>query len=87
MHESTHLGRLLGSRPFDFFGKASYTLYLIHAGVLDRSLIQHVTTNLPLRFVITNILAIALYKGIEHPLYRKLLPHGTRTPALKTKPQ
>lgn len=87
INESTHLGRLLGSRPFGLFGKASYALYLIHAGVLDRFLTQHVTTNLPLRFVITNILAIALYKGIEHPLYRKLLPHGTRTPALKTKPQ
>lgn len=84
MSEPTRIGRLLGSRPFDLFGKASYALYLIHAGVLDQVLTQHVTTSLLLRFVITNILAIALYKGIEYPLYQKLLPHGTKTSALKT---
>jgi peptidoglycan/LPS O-acetylase OafA/YrhL len=84
MSEPTRIGRLLGSQPFDLFGKASYALYLIHAGVLDQFLTQHVTTSLLLRFVITNALAIALYKGIEHPLYKRLLPHGTETSALKT---
>jgi len=74
MHESTRLSRLLGSRPFDLFGKASYAFYLIHAGVLDRFLTLHLTTNLPLRFLITNALAIALYKGVECPLHRLLAP-------------
>ena len=76
MSEPTHLGRLLASRPFDLLGKASYAFYLIHAGVLDRFLTQHITTSLPLRFLITSVLAIALYKGIEQPLHRRLVPRG-----------
>jgi peptidoglycan/LPS O-acetylase OafA/YrhL len=76
--EPTPLSRLLGSRPFDLFGKASYAFYLIHAGVLDRFLTLHITTSLPLRFLITNVLAIALYKGIEQPLHRLLVPRSTR---------
>lgn len=79
IHESTHLRRLLGSRLFVLFGKASYAFYLIHLGILDRFLTLHVTTSLPLRFVITNVLAIALYKGIEHPLHQMLVP---RKPAV-----
>jgi peptidoglycan/LPS O-acetylase OafA/YrhL len=74
LHEPTRLSRLLGSWPFDLFGKASYALYLIHAGVLDHFLTQYITTSLSLRFLITNALAIALYKGIEHPLHRLLAP-------------
>ncbi|RZK29386.1 MAG: acyltransferase [Hymenobacter sp.] len=84
VNEPIRFGRLLSSPPFDLFGKASYALYLIHAGILDRFLTQHVSTNLPLRFVITNVVAIALYKGIEHPLYRKLLPHNAAARALKS---
>jgi peptidoglycan/LPS O-acetylase OafA/YrhL len=76
MSEPTHLGRLLVSRPFDLLGKASYAFYLIHAGVLDQFLTQHVTMSLPLRFLITNVLAIVLYKGIEQPLHRRLVPRS-----------
>jgi peptidoglycan/LPS O-acetylase OafA/YrhL len=76
MDEPTRLSFLLGSRPFSLFGKASYALYLIHVGVLDRFLTLHVATNLPIRFLITNALAIILYKGIEQPLHRKLVPRS-----------
>jgi peptidoglycan/LPS O-acetylase OafA/YrhL len=72
--EPSRLRSLLGSRPFDLFGKASYALYLIHIGVIDEFVKLHVTTNLPVRFIIANVLAIALYKGVEHPLYRRLIP-------------
>jgi peptidoglycan/LPS O-acetylase OafA/YrhL len=84
MSEPTRLSRLLGSRPFDLFGKASYAFYLIHAGILDRFLTEHVTTSLPLRFVTPNILTIALYKGIERPLYRKLVPHSAAATSLQS---
>jgi peptidoglycan/LPS O-acetylase OafA/YrhL len=88
VQEPTRLSRLLSSRPFDLFGKASYAFYLIHAELLDRFLTLHVTTNLPLRFLITNALAIALYKGIEDPLHRLLaLPRVASTATKKTNPQ
>jgi peptidoglycan/LPS O-acetylase OafA/YrhL len=72
IHEPSPLRRVLSSRLFDLLGKASYAFYLIHAGLLNRFLDLHVTTNLPLKFAITNALAIVLYKGIEYPLYKKL---------------
>jgi peptidoglycan/LPS O-acetylase OafA/YrhL len=84
MSESTHLSRLLRSNLFDLFGKASYALYLIHAGILDQFLTQHVTANLPLRFLITNILAISLYKGVEYPLHRLLAPRKAEVLAAKS---
>jgi peptidoglycan/LPS O-acetylase OafA/YrhL len=88
VQEPTRLSRLLSSRPFDLFGKASYAFYLIHAELLDRFLTLHVTTNLPLRFLITNALAIALYKGIEDPLHRLLAPPRVASTATKkTNPQ
>jgi peptidoglycan/LPS O-acetylase OafA/YrhL len=68
--------RILSSRLFDLLGKASYAFYLIHAGLLNRFLDLHVTTNLSFKFIITNILAIVLYKGIEYPLYKKLTTHS-----------
>lgn len=73
IHEPSLLRRVLSSRPFDLLGKASYAFYLIHAGLLDRFLDLHVTTSLLLKFVIVNALAIALYKGVEYPLYQKLM--------------
>jgi len=79
--EPSRLSHLLGSRPFDLLGKASYAFYLIHAGILDRFLTLNVTTSLPLRFVMTNVLAIALYKGIEHPLYQKLVSRSPKRPS------
>jgi peptidoglycan/LPS O-acetylase OafA/YrhL len=77
IHEPTRLRHLLGSQLFALLGKASYAFYLIHLGVLDQVLTQHVTSSLPLRFLITNILAIALYKGIEQPLHRRLVPRSS----------
>lgn len=81
--EPTRLHRVLSSRPFDLFGKASYALYLVHAGILNQLLTQYITTSLPLRFVITNVIAIALYKGIELPCYRKLVPRRAEVPVVK----
>lgn len=84
IYESTRLRRLLRSRLFALLGKASYAFYLIHLGLLDRFLTLYITTSLPLRFIITNILAIALYKGIEQPLYQKLVPRSTKALALQS---
>jgi peptidoglycan/LPS O-acetylase OafA/YrhL len=73
IHEPSRLRSALESPLFTVLGKASYAFYLIHLGILDRLLALHVTTSLTLRFIITNVLAIALYKGIEQPLHRKLV--------------
>jgi peptidoglycan/LPS O-acetylase OafA/YrhL len=73
IYENSYLQRLLGSPPFDVLGKASYALYLIHAGLLDQFISLHITHSLPLRFLIINLLAIMLYRYVEYPLHKKLV--------------
>jgi peptidoglycan/LPS O-acetylase OafA/YrhL len=75
LHEQTWLKRLLETPLFDLLGKSSYTFYLIHVGVLDFFLNDFVTTSILGKFVIINLVAIILYKLVEHPLHRLLASH------------
>jgi peptidoglycan/LPS O-acetylase OafA/YrhL len=70
--EQTMLSRVLASKPFEAMGKASYAFYLIHLGILSQFLQLHVTQNVWLCFIITNLVALGLYQWVERPLYRLL---------------
>lgn len=72
IREETVLRRLLATKAFDLLGKASYTFYLIHMGILSRFLDFNVTQNLFLKFVLTNLVAIALLKLVEEPMHKWL---------------
>lgn len=72
LHERTWLRRLLETPLLDLLGKSSYTFYLIHVGVLDFFLNDFVTTSILGKFVVINLVAIALYKLVEHPMHRLL---------------
>jgi peptidoglycan/LPS O-acetylase OafA/YrhL len=69
LHEQTLLKRLLETPLFDLLGKSSYSFYLIHVGVLDFLLNQYVSNNIGVKFILINLVAIALYKLVEHPLH------------------
>ncbi|WP_216726712.1 acyltransferase family protein [Hymenobacter siberiensis] len=69
LYEKTWLKRLLETPMFDLLGKSSYCFYLIHVGLLDFLLDDFVTTNILGKFIIINIVAIMLYKFVEHPLH------------------
>ena len=70
--EHSLLRNVLSSKLFDLLGKSSYAFYLIHYGVLSRLLELYVTHNLAASFLITNLVAIGLYKCIEHPFQEML---------------
>ena len=70
IREPSRLQRLLASKPFDLFGKASYAFYLVHLGVLSQFLKGYVSNNVCIMFLLTNLVAIALYKWVEHPIYQ-----------------
>ena len=72
LHEKTLLRKLLETRLFELLGKSSYSFYLIHVGVLDFLLNDYVTHNILVKFIIINLVAIALYKFVEHPLHALL---------------
>jgi peptidoglycan/LPS O-acetylase OafA/YrhL len=72
IREQTSLQRLLATKAFQLFGKASYAFYLIHLGILSRLLDFHVSTNLLVKFLITNAIAVLLFSFIEEPLHRRI---------------
>ena len=72
IREYSWLRSLLETKLFDLLGKSSYAFYLVHGGILNFFLNDFVTTNIFLKFLITNVVAIVLYKMIEHPVHKLL---------------
>jgi peptidoglycan/LPS O-acetylase OafA/YrhL len=72
IQEQSILRRVLASNTFSLLGKASYAFYLIHYGILNEVLERYVTENLMIRFIIINLVAIGLYKLVEHPMHKLL---------------
>jgi peptidoglycan/LPS O-acetylase OafA/YrhL len=72
IRESSWLRALLETKLFDLLGKSSYAFYLVHGGILNFVLNDFVTTNIFIKFLITNIVAIVLYKVVEHPVHKIL---------------
>jgi peptidoglycan/LPS O-acetylase OafA/YrhL len=69
LYEQSLLRKLLETRLFDLLGKSSYSFYLIHVGVLDFLIDDNITTSILSKFILINLVAIALYKFVEHPLH------------------
>jgi peptidoglycan/LPS O-acetylase OafA/YrhL len=68
LSERSLASRILASRPFQVLGQSSYSFYLIHIGVVQLFLRNNLTTNIIYLFLLLNLLAILLYKWVEHPL-------------------
>ena len=49
-------------------GKSSYVFYLIHMGIFV-VILNKVSTNELFQFFMLNIIAVLIYKLIEHPLH------------------
>jgi peptidoglycan/LPS O-acetylase OafA/YrhL len=73
IREHSWLRSLLETKLFDLLGRSSYAFYLVHGGILNFALNDFVTANLFVKFLITNLVAIVLYKAIEHPLHKLLV--------------
>ena len=72
LYEKTWIKHILETRLFDLLGKSSYTFYLIHGGILNVALNKYVTTNILIKFVITNAIAVLVYLYIERPIHKRL---------------
>jgi peptidoglycan/LPS O-acetylase OafA/YrhL len=66
--EKSAVATFLSTPLMDLLGKSSYAFYLIHVGICEMLLDKYVTHNLLIRFIVLNLMAIAVYKWIEHPL-------------------
>ena len=73
IREQSLVRRLLKTKAFELFGKASYMFYLVHMGILSQFLKMHITGNIWLIFLIANLVALLLYIYIEQPLHKRLV--------------
>lgn len=64
--------RLLETKLFQLLGRSSYTFYLIHIGVIQFWLRNHVTTNVIGLMPVLVGVAILLHTYVEEPLHRLL---------------
>lgn len=80
--ERSFISRVLASRLFQLLGRSSYSFYLIHMGVLQILLNKYLTNNAFVLFVVLNIIAVFLFKWVEHPaqqwLTTAIRPAGLR---------
>ena len=72
INEQTQFQRLLQTPVFDLLGRSSYAFYLIHVGVINSYFSAYVSDNWMVRLVGLTLVAIALYKWVEHPLQKLL---------------
>jgi peptidoglycan/LPS O-acetylase OafA/YrhL len=80
IYERTWLRRVLESKTAQLLGKSSYAFYLIHLGTLDTIFSVYVTDNEVARLGIYTLLAILLYKWVEHPLHELLRARTEKRP-------
>ncbi|TVT43050.1 acyltransferase [Hymenobacter setariae] len=80
LYERTWLRRILESKTAQLLGKSSYAFYLIHLGTLDTIFSVYVTGNVVARLCAYTLLAILLYKWVEHPLHKLLRAPSEKRP-------
>ncbi|WMN12147.1 acyltransferase [Marivirga salinae] len=71
--EKTYFSKFLSTPVMILLGNSAYAFYLIHLGYFSEFIYFHVSSNLIIRFVSLNILAVLIYKFMELPVQRALL--------------
>ena len=62
--------KILAYTPIVLLGKASYTFYLIHVGVIYSFLNNHLSGNFLITFMLVNLISLVLWATLEEPLNR-----------------
>jgi peptidoglycan/LPS O-acetylase OafA/YrhL len=71
--ERTYFSKFLSMPPMIILGNAAYAFYLIHVGYFYEFIYFQISSNLLIRFINLNILAVLIYKFLELPIQRALL--------------
>jgi peptidoglycan/LPS O-acetylase OafA/YrhL len=71
--EKTYLANFLSTRTMILLGNSAYAFYLIHVGYFSEFIYFHISSNLIVRFVCLNLMAVLIYKFMELPIQRWFL--------------
>ena len=73
--ERTYFSKFLSTPAMVLLGNSAYAFYLIHLGYFSEFLYFQISSNLIIRFICLNLLAVLIYKFLELPLQRVLLSY------------
>jgi len=73
--ERTYFSKFLSTPAMILLGNSAYAFYLIHLGYFSEFLYFQISSNLIIRFICLNLLAVLIYKFLELPLQRVLLSY------------
>jgi peptidoglycan/LPS O-acetylase OafA/YrhL len=62
--------KLLSSSIFQILGKSSYVFYLIHMGVLHSIVVNYLSNNIMITFLIIQLVSILIWRFFEEPMNR-----------------
>lgn len=71
--ERTYFSTFLSTPAMILLGNSAYAFYLIHLGYFSEFIYFHISSNLIIRFVCLNVIAVLIYKFMELPMQRALL--------------
>ncbi|HET8861606.1 acyltransferase [Marivirga sp.] len=71
--EKTYFSTFISSPFMILMGNSAYAFYLIHVGYFSEFIYFHISSNLLIRFLCLNVIAVILYKFMELPVQRALL--------------
>ncbi|MGI4739851.1 MAG: acyltransferase family protein [Janthinobacterium lividum] len=72
IREPGYLRRVLETRLAGLLGRASYTFYLLHMGVVQLLIGRFISPHKLVLFLLLNALAVVLFKLVEEPCHRAL---------------
>ncbi|ADR22133.1 acyltransferase [Marivirga tractuosa] len=71
--ERTYFSKFLSTPFMILLGNSAYAFYLIHVGYFSEFVYFQISSNLLIRFICLNILAVLIYRFLELPIQRALL--------------
>jgi peptidoglycan/LPS O-acetylase OafA/YrhL len=80
--EGSGVKKILESKVLDWLGKSSYSLYLIHLGIIPSFIMLHITSHPILVILILLLISVILWHQVEEPLLRFILKQAKLKRAL-----
>jgi peptidoglycan/LPS O-acetylase OafA/YrhL len=80
--EESAVKQVMESKVLHLLGKSSYSLYLIHLGIIPSFIMLHVTSHPVIVILMLLLISVILWRQVEEPLHRFILKQAKLKRAL-----
>jgi peptidoglycan/LPS O-acetylase OafA/YrhL len=74
--EPSAVKQFMESKVLDLLGKSSYSLYLIHLGIIPSLIMLYISSHPVLVILMLVLISVVLWRQVEEPLHRFILKHA-----------